>query len=94
MAKENVDLHIHTHTVYTQKVLQGTIPSYAIRYEEAFFLGNQEKEARAGRFARLIIKEPVNSLGCWIRWEQPVVAVCGIASVAAVVSVLRLSHTM
>ena len=34
----------HTH-IHAEKVNQGTLPSYAIRYEEAFFLGKRRNTA-------------------------------------------------
>ena len=48
---------IQTYTqTHTEKVVQGTLPSYAIRYEEAFFSWKtKNKRLSAARFARLII---------------------------------------
>ena len=43
---------IHTNTRTQRKVLQGTLPSYAIRYEKAFSLGNPKKKGSALRASR------------------------------------------
>ena len=57
---EELDTNIRTYThslVHTEKeVVRGTLPSYAIRYEEAFFpWKTKKKRLSAARFARLII---------------------------------------
>ena len=48
MAEKHVDLHKHAHKhTQIEKVVQDALPSYAIRYEEAFFpVENQEKKAQ------------------------------------------------
>ena len=57
MAETNVDLHKHAHKhTQTEKVVQGTLPSYAIRYEEAFDPWKTKNERlSAARYAHLVI---------------------------------------
>ena len=48
------NLHTNTHK-QTEKVIRGTLPSYAIRYEEAFFPWKTKKRLSAARFALLLV---------------------------------------
>ena len=73
---EKLDTNMHT----TRKKNRGTlpscaIPSYAIRYEEAFFLGKgffpwktKKKTLSAARFARLIMKYTESICGTFQRY--------------------------
>ena len=57
MAENNVDLRKPPYT-QTEKVVQGAIPSYAIRHEKPFFpWKTNKKRLSTVRFARLIVSD-------------------------------------